>query len=421
MAKLNYMDRDNLLKEFEIQDDLITLGREATNKLVIADPSVSRQHAWVERKEDGYYLVDKNSSNGTFINGKKVSQQKLVHNDKISLGNASIVFEDEEQVQATFILPRKEVTLEAQDTEPSKKEGDIEPAERPTAAMDLTPPPRPASPIPPAPPAPPPRPAAPPPPPAAPAAAAAANVCPSCKKPIEPGARFCGSCGAPIAAAPRPAAAPPTPPPPPRPAAPAPPPPAQPAATPRPAAPPPPPAPQPARPAPAPPPPPAHPLSMGVPSAPAPAPRPAGNLEYAGFGPRLLAYLIDAVVLGLLNLLPAAVIVFASIRAQSTGSAGMLVAVELLCSLIIFVISVGYQVYFVGAKGATPGKRIMKLKVAFPDGTWPIGYGKAFVRMIGYMISGMICYIGFFMIIFDKEMHRGLHDKIAGTVVIREP
>jgi uncharacterized RDD family membrane protein YckC len=147
---------------------------------------------------------------------------------------------------------------------------------------------------------------------------------------------------------------------------------------------------------------------------------PAGAMEYAGFGPRLVAYLIDGVILGLLLLLPAAVSVVLSMRAQTNGPSAVLVIVELLCGLIMTVIAIGYQVYFVGAKGATPGKRIMKLKITFPDGTWPIGFGKAFVRMIGMAISGMICYIGFLMILFDKQTHRALHDKMAGTVVIRE-
>ena len=106
MAKLNFMDRENLLKECELDEELTTIGREATNKLVIADPSVSRQHAWVEKKDDGYYLVDKNSSNGSYVNGKKITQQKLSHNDKVQLGNAQLVFEDEDQIQATFILPK---------------------------------------------------------------------------------------------------------------------------------------------------------------------------------------------------------------------------------------------------------------------------------------------------------------------------
>ena len=90
------------------------------------------------------------------------------------------------------------------------------------------------------------------------------------------------------------------------------------------------------------------------------------------------------------------------------------------CSLVIILAGFAYNLYFVGVKGATPGKRIMKLKVAFPDGKYPIGYGKAFLRLIGYGVSGLICYIGFLMILFDKEQHRGLHDRMAGTVVIKE-
>src|SRR5262245_66117115 len=89
-------------------------------------------------------------------------------------------------------------------------------------------------------------------------------------------------------------------------------------------------------------------------------------------------------------------------------------------SLVILAIRLGYQIYLVRLKGATPGKKIMKLKVTPPDGQYPIGVGKAIVRFIGYMISGAICYIGFLMILFDKEEHRALHDRIAGTRVIKE-
>ena len=94
-------------------------------------------------------------------------------------------------------------------------------------------------------------------------------------------------------------------------------------------------------------------------------------------------------------------------------------AITAVCSLLLFIVIFGYYVYFVGAKGATPGKKLMKLKVALVDGRYPIGYGKAFLRLIGYSISAAICDIGFFMILWDKEK-RGLHDKIAGTIVIKE-
>ncbi len=51
----------------------ITIGREASNDLVIENPEVSRSHARLERRADGYYLSDLDSSHGTRLNGQKIS------------------------------------------------------------------------------------------------------------------------------------------------------------------------------------------------------------------------------------------------------------------------------------------------------------------------------------------------------------
>ena len=426
MAKLNFMDRENLLREMELDEELLTIGREATNKLVIADPSVSRQHAWVEKREDGYYLVDKNSSNGSYVNGKKITQQKLSHNDKVQLGNAQLVFEDEEQVQATFILPREGLAPEI--TNPNKTQADVvslNPDERPTSAVDvsepITPPPQPKpAPPPPAPPPPPAAPAGPPTPvPSVPLAAPPASrveaspVCPSCKKPAEPGARFCGFCGAqiPAVAPAKPFTPPPSVPPPPAARPPIPPPPAHQA--------------MPPKPAPTPPPasPPyggaVHPLTHGfqLQGAPAAAPARTGRQEYAGFGVRFVAYLIDAVILNVVMLLPVAIILIAQRGGTSETLTTILVGIA---SVAMILIGFFYWVVLVGKKGYTPGKKIMKLKVIGADGTFPIGIGKAFLRVIMQGIGGSICGLTYWMILFDKEMHRSLHDKVAGTLVIRE-
>lgn len=392
MAKLNFMDRDNVLREYEIKEEVITIGREANNKYVIADSSVSRLHALIEKREDGYYLVDKNSSNGTFVNGKKVSsEQKLNHEDKVNLGNAALVFEDEAQIQATFILDRPEIgmTVEDRPTEAVSKPMMAPPPQ--AAPVRPTPPPPPPTP-PPAvvktpPPAPPP-PVAPPPP----KVEAAATICPSCKKQVEPKAKFCGFCGAPISAE-KPAEVP----------------------KPAPIAPPPP----PVKPAPAPAPP--------IPPVPKPAAPPVaavahGGLQYAGFGQRLAAYLIDVLIVFALCLIPYGIMMVAFLlpiqRQQEPGP--MAAIVSGICGILILLIYVGYFVYFIGLKGATPGKKIMKLKVTLPDGAYPIGIGKALIRFIGYLISGSICYIGFLMALFDKEEHKALHDRIAGTRVIKD-
>jgi uncharacterized RDD family membrane protein YckC len=425
MAKINYMDRENVLREFEVGDEILTMGREATNKIVIADPSVSRAHAYIEKRPDGYHLIDKNSSNGTFINGKKISQQKLNHNDKINLGSASLVFEDEEE-GATFILDRGAMPDMTRADAPG-----FNPNERVTDALSASevpeedrplPPPAPLIGAPPAP-QPPPRPAAPAPPPApAPPAPAAASkpegdtpvgvLCPSCRKVVEQGARFCPFCGASLG--PGKAPAPPAPP--------AAPPKAPPAPSPQPQAAPPPPPPRPASPPPAAPmapprPPAAPPYDMQPPVAPiAAAP---GALNYAGFGVRFVAAIIDSLLLSAL-MIPFIIVVVVFMMRGGGEPSPLAMIVVFGAYFLMIAVSLLYQLIFIGKKGATPGKKFMKLRVTFPDGQYPIGIGKAFIRMIGYMISGMICYIGFLMIIFDKEQHRALHDKIAGTVVIRE-
>jgi len=145
-----------------------------------------------------------------------------------------------------------------------------------------------------------------------------------------------------------------------------------------------------------------------------------GTLIYAGFGPRLVAVIIDSLLLTAL-MIPFIIAIGIFMFRMQNGEPSPLAWIVIGVSYVfISLIGLLYQLIFIGKKGATPGKKFMKLRVTFPDGTYPIGIGKAFLRMIGYMISGMICYIGFLMVIFDKEQHRALHDKIAGTVVIRE-
>ena len=56
------------------------------------------------------------------------------------------------------------------------------------------------------------------------------------------------------------------------------------------------------------------------------------------------------------------------------------------------------------------------LQVVSADGT-PISFGIAFLRAVGYLVSGALFNLGFIWVAFDKRK-QGWHDKIAGTVVI---
>jgi phosphoserine phosphatase RsbU/P len=63
-----------------------SVGRKVDKDLVIADPRVSRDHAYIALEADGFYIVDQSSKHGTFVNGERVERQKLERNDRLEFG-----------------------------------------------------------------------------------------------------------------------------------------------------------------------------------------------------------------------------------------------------------------------------------------------------------------------------------------------
>lgn len=75
-----------------IEDEHI-IGRSETNAVAIADGSVSSKHAKVTRGADGFYIEDLSSRNGTWVNGEKVTDRRLlVDNDVIRFGKVVMTF-----------------------------------------------------------------------------------------------------------------------------------------------------------------------------------------------------------------------------------------------------------------------------------------------------------------------------------------
>ena len=374
----HYVDYEG--RTVELAGGETTVGRSRTCALSLKDVTVSRHHATLHFEDGRAAVTDHGSSNGTFVNGKRIEGRVEIENgDRVMVGETVLVIR---------LVP---------------------PAPVPGATVRIE---------------------------------ADALFCPACNLPAPRGAEACPACGGPVERllpAGPPAAAPPPPPfeaPPPLPlsdtvppvpsaplAAPAVPPPPPPAFAPGPAAPPPPPAfaaepavPPAPPPRPEPPPPPSGEVLSSIREielAPPPPP-PRARVETrpvspAGFWIRVAASLLDGLLVMLVSMLFSAL--YWLTRSPVFPILGMVLS-----------IAAGLAIVFVGWAffGTSPGKKLLGLAIV-AEGVPPgggIGALKAFVRWIGCMLSGFLFGIGFLLVAFRGDK-RGLHDLLAGTAVVR--
>ncbi|GIV95807.1 MAG: transcriptional regulator [Herpetosiphonaceae bacterium] len=79
------------------EEPFLTIGREASNDIVISHPLTSRRHARLERDETGYFIRDLDSTNGTYLNGERIEGiAPLRNNDEVWIGDTTILFQDPE-------------------------------------------------------------------------------------------------------------------------------------------------------------------------------------------------------------------------------------------------------------------------------------------------------------------------------------
>ena len=379
MAKLVINPTSASKKEIPIASRVISIGRDPSNDLVLSDSMVSRRHAILEQRDDIYVLRDNNSANGTLVNGDKVDAEKTLRDgDLVAIGSSRLLFQLDDGVAASAPGAAQPVVaggVELQD------------ADAPESAL---------------------------------AGAGSTFSCPACGKKamttdrfcracgserqkktsvsctacgktVQLPADFCGHCGHEL---------------------------------------------------------PTQPVNMergdsidrqlepfsedsdagaGKSSAVARRPQPGKpaiarkvrpDEEAAGFGIRLVAAIVDSMILGIPLLV--ATLVWgtfaldggdAAPRSVPTGSLAVIsIGFPLLCLL--------YYVFFWGARGATPGKSLLGLSVQTEEGDSPIGLRRAVIRVVGYMVSTLILGLGFVMIAFSDDK-RALHDRIAGTRVMR--
>lgn len=150
-----------------------------------------------------------------------------------------------------------------------------------------------------------------------------------------------------------------------------------------------------------------------------------GRYHYGGFWIRFLARVIDGLILAVVCFpLGMAFVALTGLNkvyqpapaAPDLGALGKVVAGFGALYIIDILLSATYDAWFISHRGGSPGKLILGLQVVRPNGE-AVSFGRAFGRYFGFLLSGVIIYIGCIIAGFDSEK-RSLHDRICDTRVI---
>jgi hypothetical protein len=137
MPKLLLKFNAAVIKEIPWDKEAITVGRKPDNDVVIDNPAISGHHCKLVKQGSGFFVEDLESTNGTFLNEKRVKAAGLSHNDVVGLAKHALVFisddpppapkaapAPEEKADATMVLtPQKQAELAAASAAAAKPEG----------------------------------------------------------------------------------------------------------------------------------------------------------------------------------------------------------------------------------------------------------------------------------------------------------
>ena len=120
----------------------------------------------------------------------------------------------------------------------------------------------------------------------------------------------------------------------------------------------------------------------------------------ASFGLRFGAFIVDAIILG---------IVGSVLRAFLDDN---------LAQVVSTLIGLAYFIYFEGGEtGQTIGKKVLNIRVVDLVTAGPIGYGRATVRYFGRFLSAIPLLLGYFWMLWDDQKQTW-HDKFANSMVV---
>lgn len=78
--------------DYKIFEGMNSIGAAADNDIVITDDYLSSRHAAIRFEDNAYFFIDDTSTNGSYVNEKKVTKEELIDNDTIRLGRTEFRF-----------------------------------------------------------------------------------------------------------------------------------------------------------------------------------------------------------------------------------------------------------------------------------------------------------------------------------------
>ena len=119
LPELTILTANGKKERFGLVKPHVTIGRSRESDVFLPDQWLSRQHAEIRQKDDGFYLVDLNSKNGTLLNGEPLrDERRLREGDVITLGEHNLTFtgeglredEDETEPEGTRVFSVRELS-----------------------------------------------------------------------------------------------------------------------------------------------------------------------------------------------------------------------------------------------------------------------------------------------------------------------
>ena len=79
-------------ESFTVEGDRMSIGRTPDASVFLDDVTVSRNHALLVRREDGFYIDDLGSLNGTYVNRRRIESHRLEDGDEIQIGKYKLSY-----------------------------------------------------------------------------------------------------------------------------------------------------------------------------------------------------------------------------------------------------------------------------------------------------------------------------------------